>query len=236
MAAGMGTRFGKMTDTRPKGFIEVGGMSMIERSVQTLLACGITKIIIGTGYHREAYEALAEKYPAIQCVFSERYAQTNSLYTLWNCREAIGYDDFLLLESDLVFGKSAITELMGDEHPDVMLITPVRKFQDQYYVEYDADHVLTRCSTVKTEIDAKGELVGIHKLSAPFYAALCRDYEAKLAENLKLGYEYELLHLSTHGVPMYVLNSQTVEWYEIDDEQDLNYAEQHVVRHLQQNW
>ena len=232
MAAGMGTRFGKMTAERPKGFVEVGGMPMIERSVQTLLDCGITKIIIGTGYHREAYEAFAIEHPEIQCVFSERYAETNSLYTLWNCREAIGHADFLLLESDLVFSQSAITELLHNEHPDIMLITPVRKFQDQYYVEYNADHVLTRCSTNKTAIDAKGELVGIHKLSASFYNTLCRDYESKLEASLKLGYEYELLHLSTHGSPMYVLNSETVEWYEIDDEHDLIFSEQHVVPRL----
>lgn len=58
MAAGLGTRFGKMTETMPKGFVEVGGKSMIERSVETLIACGIEKIIIGTGYRKEKYEDL----------------------------------------------------------------------------------------------------------------------------------------------------------------------------------
>ena len=32
MAAGLGTRFGQYTERIPKGFIECGGMSMIERS------------------------------------------------------------------------------------------------------------------------------------------------------------------------------------------------------------
>ena len=47
MAAGLGTRFGKMTETVPKGFVECGGISMVERSIQTLIACGIERIIIG---------------------------------------------------------------------------------------------------------------------------------------------------------------------------------------------
>nr|MBP7472903.1 phosphocholine cytidylyltransferase family protein [Prevotella sp.] len=229
MAAGMGTRFGKMTENMPKGFIEVGGMSMIERSIDTLLSCGIKHIIIGTGYHKEAYEALSEKYPEIESVFSPRYAETNSLYTLYNSREAIGDEDFLLLESDLVFNRVAISELMENEHPNIMLITPVTKFQDQYYVENDADGTLTRCSTNKAEIDAKGELVGIHKLSSGFYHRLCKDYEDKLNENLKLGYEYELLYMSQNISPVYVLNIPTVKWYEIDDEQDLKYAEENIV-------
>ena len=72
MAAGMGTRFGQYTEKIPKGFVECGGISMVERSIQTLVACGIERIIIGTGYHKERYEALQQQYPQIECVFSPR--------------------------------------------------------------------------------------------------------------------------------------------------------------------
>ena len=227
-----GSRFGKMTETMPKGFIEVGGLSMVVRSIETLVACGIQRIIIGTGYKKEAYEALREKFPQIECVFSPRYAETNSMYTLWNCREAIGDDDFLLLESDIIYSRNAITELQENVHPDMMLITPVTKFQDQYYVEYDGDGILTRCSTTRSEIDAKGELVGIHKLSSPFYHQMCVAYESIVTEKPKLGYEYQLLWMSQHVCPVYVLNSSDVKWYEIDDEQDLAYAEKKIVNFL----
>ena len=232
MAAGLGSRFGKMTETMPKGFIEVGGQSMVVRSIETLIACGIQRIIIGTGYKKEAYEALRGQYPQIECVFSPRYAETNSMYTLWNCREAIGDDDFLLLESDIIYSKNAIIELLEDRHPDIMLITPVTKFQDQYYVEYDGDGILTRCSTTKSEIDAKGELVGIHKLSSAFYHKMCAAYERIVTEKPKLGYEYQLLWMSQHVSPVFVLNSSDVRWYEIDDEQDLAYAEKEIVNFL----
>ena len=232
MAAGLGSRFGKMTETMPKGFIEVGGQSMVVRSIETLVACGIQRIIIGTGYKKEAYEALREKYPQIECVFSPRYAETNSMYTLWNCREVIGDDDFLLLESDIIYSRNAITELQENVHPDMMLITPVTKFQDQYYVEYDGDGILTRCSTTRSEIDAKGELVGIHKLSSPFYHQMCVAYKSIVTEKPKLGYEYQLLWMSQHVCPVYVLNSSDVKWYEIDDEQDLAYAEKKIVNFL----
>ena len=225
MAAGLGSRFGKMTETMPKGFIEVGGQSMVIRSIETLIASGIKRIIIGTGYKKEAYEALQKQYPQIECVFSPRYAETNSMYTLWNCREVIGNDDFILLESDIIYSQNAITELQEDKHPDIMLITPVTKFQDQYYVEYDENGTLTRCSTNKEEINVKGELVGIHKLSSDFYHRLCEEYEKIASDKPKLGYEYQLLWMSQHVSPVYVLNSSDVKWYEIDDENDLRYAE-----------
>ena len=229
MAAGLGSRFGKMTETMPKGFIEVGGQSMVIRSIETLIACGMKRIIIGTGYKKEAFEALKAKYPQIECVFSPRYAETNSMYTLWNCREAIGDDDFILLESDIIYSKNAITELQENEYPDIMLITPVTKFQDQYYVEYDEHGTLTRCSTNQDEIKAKGELVGIHKLSSAFYHQLCAEYEKIVTDKPKLGYEYQLLWMSQHLSPVYVHNSSDVKWYEIDDEDDLKYAEENVI-------
>lgn len=232
MAAGLGTRFGKMTESVPKGFVECGGISMVERSIRTLIGCGIERIIIGTGYLKEKYETLAERYPQIECVYSPRYAETNSMYTLYNTREAIGDDDFLLLESDLVFERRAITSLLECPEPDIMLITPVTKFQDQYYVEYGEGNRLTRCSTHEDELDAKGELVGIHKLSNRFYRAMCADYGQKVAELPKLGYEYQLLTMSQQIMKVYVLRVEGLKWYEIDDIDDLNYAEQNILKYL----
>ena len=232
MAAGLGSRFGKMTETMPKGFIEVGGESMVIRSIETLISCGINRILIGTGYKKEAYEALKAKYPQIECVFSPRYAETNSMYTLYNCREVIGDEDFILLESDIIYSKNAIIELKEDEHPDIMLITPVTKFQDQYYVEYDDNGTLTSCSTNKSEINAKGELVGIHKLSSSFYHKMCQEYAEIVDKKPKLGYEYQLLWMSQNITPVYVLNAHDVIWYEIDDEADLQYAEEWVCKFL----
>ena len=232
MAAGMGTRFGSMTEARPKGFIEAGGKAMVVRSVETLVGCGIERIIIGTGYLREAYEELATRFPQIECCFSPRYAETNSMYTLYNCRETIGDDDFLLLESDLVFERRAITALMECDAPDVMLITPVTKFQDQYYVESDANGILTRCSVNKEELNAKGELVGIHKLSNPFYKKMCDDYATKAEAYPKLGYEYQLLYMSQHVSPVFVLCENNLKWYEIDDIDDLKFAEENIIKYL----
>ena len=177
MAAGLGTRFGQMTEKMPKGFVPFKGEPMVVHSIKILIDCGIKRIIIGTGYKKEAYEALKDKFPQIECVYSPRYAETNSMYTLYNTRESIGDDDFLLLESDLVFECKAISSLLDSEYDNAMLITPVTKFQDQYYVEMDINKVLTNCSTDKTQVNPSGELVGIHKLSNVFYKKMCSEYE-----------------------------------------------------------
>lgn len=233
MAAGLGSRFGKYTESIPKGFIEVGGKAMVVRSVETLLSCGFKRIIIGTGYKKDSYEELAKQYPQIECVYSPKYADTNSMYTLYNCRDVIGNDDFILLESDIIFNKVAILDLISSAWENIMLITPVTKFQDQYYVEYDDDFVLTNCSTDKEQIVYKGELVGIHRLSSSYYHSMCEEYAKVLKDNLKMGYEYQLLWMSQHGYPIKVLNDNNVFWYEIDDVNDLDFAEKNIIKRIE---
>jgi len=228
MAAGMGTRFGHYTDLIPKGFIPYKDKPMVIRSIETLLDCGIEKIIIGTGYHKEHYEVLMDKCPQVQCVFSPRFAETNSMYTLWNCREAIGDDDFLLLESDLVFERKAISSLIDCPYDSAMLITPVTKFQDQYYVQMNEKCELINCSVNQNDITPSGELVGIHKISNSFYKILCLEYEKIVDEKPKLGYEFQLLDVSQRITPMNVLKVDNLQWYEIDDTQDLKYAEENI--------
>lgn len=231
MAAGLGSRFGHYTELIPKGFIEIGGKPMIVRSVETLLSCGIERIIIGTGYKQETYEALKKKYPEVETCFSPRYAVTNSMYTLYNTREPIGEDDFILLESDLIFERKAIQALQECAYEDVMLIASLTKFQDEYFVEHDTEFRLTNCSIDKAALDVKGELVGIHKLSTQFYQKMCADYALIVEEQPRLGYEYELLRMSRSISPVHVLKVDNLKWYEIDDESDLEYAEKHMVQY-----
>ena len=109
-----------------------------------------------------------------------------------------------------------------------MLITPVTKFQDQYYVEMNEKGVLTNCSTDSNVLHYSGELVGIHKITNDFYRAMCREYEQIADEKPKLGYEYELLDISQRIEPMKVLCLEGLQWYEIDDEEDLKFAEEKI--------
>lgn len=228
MAAGMGTRFGKYTELIPKGFVEVNGNPMVVQSIETLLSCGIEKIIIGTGYHKEAYEALCDKYQQVHCCFSPRYSETNCLYTLWNCREMIGDEDFLMLDSDLVYEPKAITSLLECKYHSAILTTPVKKFQDSYFVEQDKHHRFVKWSKNYDKLNACGELIGIHKLSNKFFREVCREFESNLAQNEKSSYEPFFQKVSNTTCPIYILKVDDLIWYEIDDEADLKVAEESV--------
>ena len=228
MAAGMGTRFGKYTELIPKGFVKVNGIPMVVQSIETLISCGIERIIIGTGYHKEAYEALCEDYPEVICCHSPRYAETNCLYTLWNCRHLIADEDFLMLDSDLIYEPKAITSLIESKYPSAILTTPVKKFQDSYFVEEDKRHRFVKWSKDYKELNACGELIGIHKLSNKFFREVCREFESDLAKNERSSYEPFFQKVSNTTCPIYILKVDDLIWYEIDDEKDLKVAEKDI--------
>ncbi len=228
MAAGRGTRFGAYTETIPKGFVPFKGRAMVLRSIDTLIACGIERIIIGTGYHHEKYEALEKEYPQVYCCFSPRYAETNCLYTLWNCRDLIGEEGFLMLDSDLVYEPLAITSLLASPYSSAILATKVTKFQDAYFVEEDDNHRFTAWSKEYDAIRACGELIGIHKLSSAFFKELCLQYEADLPSSETSSYEPYFQRLSLNGFPIYIEMQKDLRWYEIDDEKDLHMAESSI--------
>ena len=241
MAAGNGTRFGTLTSKMPKGFIKFKGIPMVERSIKNLLSAGIEKVIIGTGYHREWYDSLREKFPQIITAFSPDYADTNSMETLARCKNDIGEEDFLLLESDIIYDKEAIVSIMNDNRSDIMLVAPVTKFQDQYYIFSNKDLTLSCCSTNKEDIVKKngvepiGELVGIHKISKSFYNKILEHYTNLINKNTssnsynprKRGYEF-YIEDAAKEVPLGLLLMPNLQWYEIDDEKDLEYAENHL--------
>ena len=53
LAAGLGRRFGAATAELPKCLLEVGGQTLIQRSLDNLAACGIEETIIVTGHQAE---------------------------------------------------------------------------------------------------------------------------------------------------------------------------------------
>jgi len=233
MAAGVGSRFGDRTLTKPKGFVRVGGTPMIVRSIENLLRVGIDKIIIGTGHQSSYYEELAKTYSQIECCESDKYAETNSMYTLYCCGDLIGDDDFLLLESDLIYECKALTVLMDSDYPNDILVTPPAKQQDGYYLFADDYGLLTGCTTdVNIRDECKGELVGIHKLSNHTYKKLYDWYDNNWYHQPKLGYEYALLEMSRQMEKIHLTKEEHLFWYEIDDEADLLYAEKFIIPYI----
>lgn len=226
LAAGFGSRLKEKTSEQPKGFLPLEGISLIERSVTNLLNAGIESIIIGTGYLAEHYEAFARRYAQITTVHSPRYADTSSMETLYVMRELLK-EDFLLLESDLLYEPSAIEHLVN--RPDTLLASGTTHSNDEVYIQTNAEGVLENLSKDARQLRSiDAELVGITAISAASYEKMCTLYAQQ--DNKKIDYEYLLVAVNEHHSPppFHVKKVEDLVWCEIDDAQHLARA-QHLI-------
>jgi len=234
VAAGLGSRLKEKTVSMPKGFLELGGIAIVEWSVQKLLACGIEKIIIGTGYHAEAYDELAKKYPAIQTAFSADFETTSSMATLSVCAPHVT-DDFLLLESDLIYDSIGLNVLCNDIHENVILASGATNSGDEVYLEAANGSFLKALSKNKAELNSTyGELVGITKISRSLLSAMCAYYEKKRSELPKLDYEHAIM-ACTDSNPVFIRKIEYYAWREIDDDSHLEMAQNEILPLIQEN-
>jgi 2-aminoethylphosphonate-pyruvate transaminase len=234
VAAGLGSRLKEKTVSKPKGFLELGGIAIVEWSVRKLLACGIEKIIIGTGYRAEAYDELAKKYPAIQTAFSADFETTSSMETLKVCAPFVT-GGFLLLESDLIYDSIGLTVLCNDIHDNVILASGATNSGDEVYLQAADGSFLKALSKNKAELASTyGELVGISKISHSLLSAMCAYYEKKRAESPKIDYEHAIMACSASH-PVFIRKIEYYAWREIDDENHLDMARKEIMPRILEN-
>ncbi len=222
LAAGLGRRLGALGTERPKGFVEVGGTTLIERSIRALRAAGIRQIAFGTGHLRQAYEELARAMDGV-CVANERYAQTGSLATLVGMKDVVE-GDFLLLESDLLYDPTGLVRLLDEPYADVILASGFTRSGDEVYVETDAERNLVALSKDPSRLrSVQAEFVGITKLSLATFGTLVELAETLLADRPTADYEEGLVAVA-RSHPVRVLKIEDYVWCEVDDDSHLRRA------------
>ena len=224
LAAGLGSRLKDRTKAKPKGFVEIDNKAIVERSIEKLIDAGISTIIIGTGYLSEHYDRLKDKYPQIITCRSTRYAETGSMFTLYNLRKLVK-GDFLLLESDLLYDRSGLKELMNDARPDIILASGKTGSNDEVYIEADDNNNLVNMSKNMNDLaQISGELVGISKISLLTFDKMLAYAETQFEHGgNQFHYENGFVGISS-DVGIYIKRIEDYRWCEIDDEDHLNRA------------
>ncbi|MDR2865019.1 MAG: 2-aminoethylphosphonate--pyruvate transaminase [Spirochaetaceae bacterium] len=233
LAAGLGSRLKERTEAMPKGFLELNGKAIVEWSVQKLLGTGIEKIIIGTGHCSQMYDGLAKKYPAIQTVYNAAYAETGSMGTLEVCAPHIT-EDFLLLESDLIYDGIGLYVLHNDPYENTILASGATHSGDEVYLETAAGFLKALSKDKASLASADGELVGISKLTLAILKAMC-EYAAKSrSTSPKMEYEHAIAAVSSE-YPVFIRKIEYYAWREIDDENHLRMAETEILPRILEN-
>jgi choline kinase len=107
LAAGRGSRLHPYTESCPKCMTELGGMTLLDRQMATLRACGVVDIVIATGYLGDMLEG-----PGIRRVHNPGWAETNMVETLF-CAEEEFTDDIIVTYSDIVYEPDVLKALIA---------------------------------------------------------------------------------------------------------------------------
>ena len=141
LAAGMGTRLRPLTLTTPKSLIEVNGKPLLERQVEMLREKGVEEIIVLTGYLKEKFDYLVEKY-GVKLVHNDKYDVYNNIYTMYLVREYLS--DSYVIDADIYINENFILE-----KPETSMYFCANKvgFENEWKVYFDENNTLTSIET-----------------------------------------------------------------------------------------
>jgi len=235
LAAGMGKRLGKLTENATKCMVRVNDGTLIEHALEALAKAGIKRVILVVGYCAEMLRAFLDgRYPELEItyVMNEVYDKTNNIYSLWLAREHLAADDTILLESDLIFEPSILTELISDPEPNLAVVSKFEAWMDGTVTLVDEERNIV---SVIDKSDFKWERVGdyyktvnIYKFSRDFarkyYLPFLNAYLSAFGDNKYYEQVLKVLAFLEEG-PLKAHPVSGSRWYEIDDPNDLAVAE-----------
>lgn len=125
MAAGKGTRMLPITLKTPKPLVKINGIRMIDTVIQALHHNGIFEIYIVSGYLKEQFRVLENKYN-VKILENPFYDSCNNISSLYIAREYI--ENSIILDGDQIiyndqilspeFEKSGYNAVWREEYTD----------------------------------------------------------------------------------------------------------------------
>ena len=234
LAAGMGRRLGELTGDNTKCMLEVNGVKLIDRALESLSLCNLSRIILVVGYKRENVKAyVGNSYNGIEIVYVDNpiYDKTNNIYSLYLAKDYLVAEDTLLLESDLIYESSVVKRIYENEYPNLALVDKYESWMDGTVVvlsdEYRIKDFISKQDFKYSDIGNYYKTVNIYKFSKEFsqshYVPFLDAYCQALGRNEYYEQVLKVISLLDDS-PLRALPLNGELWYEIDDIQDLDIA------------
>lgn len=230
LSAGQGRRLLPLTATTPKCLLHVGGKTVLQWQIDTLVSCGIERITVVVGFGAALVEAVVRGYRAIglniDTVENVRYTQTDNLVSCWVARRRMD-SDFILLNGDTLFEEEVVHRLLMSPSAPVSVAVSRKD-------AYDADDMKVMCEgsvllRVGKDLPPQhtdGESIGMSLFRGEGPAEFRKALKTALDEpqGVKRWYLSAINEMAKRGL-VRIASVQGLQWAEIDYAHDLEKAD-----------
>ena len=232
LAAGVGSRIRPLTDNCPKCLLKVGGITILERMITNIRECGIGDVIIVLGYlDKKIEDFVTSTFPDlfVQFVVNEKFAQTNTGYSLMLAEAFTNGTGFVKFDADVVFDKDILRKLIDSDFENCLCIDRnIQLDAEEIKVVVEGGNRVVRASKTADVKLAIGESIGIEKISCETAKSLFAELTSMMAQPASHQDYYERAYerLIEKDTPFHALDITGLAWTEIDTKEDFASANQ----------
>ena len=123
LAAGRSQRLESVTGGGSKVLLRLGGLSLVERSVRSLLAAGLEQILVMVGHDAGPVATVVGRLGSgrVRVVHADRWSDGNGASLAAAQREVQDEALFLLVTADHIFSEGALARLLAAGEPAVLI-------------------------------------------------------------------------------------------------------------------
>jgi choline kinase len=230
LAAGRGSRLNGTAGDKPKCLVRAGGMTLLDRQIGALRRAGVDDIVVVVGCQAERVRQSCGT--SVRYVENFRFAETNSLYSLWTAR-ALLYEGFVVLNCDVLFHPALLDELLTTHHDAALLIDYRGEghppYGDEEMKVKVRDGLVVDMSKTMDPAEADGENLGIVKFGPASAPALLDIADRIIAGGSVREWAPKAFREFAQERPLHAIGTNGHPWIEIDFPEDFQRAVRDVL-------
>lgn len=228
LAAGRGARLNGGRSDMPKCLVTVGGTTLLSRNIALLRGAGIEHVVVVVGC---AADTVRRTCTDVTFVENARFADTNSLYSLWLARPLLT-DGFVVMNCDVLVHPQMLTDLVTARYEDALLLAhrePWTHYGDEEMkVRLDGSRVVAMAKDLPPA-EADGENVGIVKFGAQGARLLVDKMDTLIAAGEHRAWAPRAFAAFAADRPLRAIGTRGFPWIEIDFPEDYRRAVEVVL-------
>ena len=236
LAAGLAKRLRPLTDEKPKCLLEVGGKTLLQRTIDAMISAGVEEFVVVTGYRENMIrDFITINYPLTIVSFIDNvdYEHNNNIFSLWLAMERLHGIEVLLMDSDILCDPEAVRRVARKTVP-ALAMQQHELGEEEMKIVVDADGRITEISKTCSPKDAIGESVGIEKMTTEYTEAIYQELRKMILDEglIDIFYERAFERLIPQGYTFEVVDTTDLFSYELDTPEDLEKASAALSKEL----